>query len=517
MDSNKIKAIIIAVLATFAALYLGISAATAQLEVIGWVMGGLTLITCLLLGRRIWLLMPLLVSTNLSLRLPGAPDSTLLAETLVLSFCSLLLLMRQLPFRLKGSELLWWILILGLFVVQVYVRNPAGLSVFGGTTVGGRPYFLFAIALFTSILLSGLIVPPAELKTALKLSILGGLANLGISVLGHFIPTVGYWTGATYTNSGEEDLTNAGEAVDTGRATRVTFLSPLGTNIALWVSSFKSPLTGCLHPIWGGLILLSIAAAALSGFRNAVAMVALTYLVGLYYRGGVVSIFLSAIGGALALAILAIVNMASPLPPNFQRSLSFLPGTWEQRYIQDAEGSTEWRVEIWKEVLLTDRWITNKWLGDGLGFSARELAYQASLTEGQKRTGISGFDSQRESILASGDYHSGPVQTIRIIGYIGLAALLMYQFRLAVHAHRQIIRCKNTEWFPVSLFIGIPLIWNPIFFIFIFGDFKSAASTLLIGTAMVRLLENNLPLEPWRRRRPYSLAIEAAKPANQIQ
>jgi vacuolar-type H+-ATPase subunit I/STV1 len=54
-------------------------------------------------------------------------------------------------------------------------------------------------------------------------------------------------------------------------------------------------------------------------------------------------------------------------------------------------------------------------------------------------------------------------------------------------------QARKTNWFPLTLFIGIPIIWSPVFFVFIFGDFGPAIASLLFGTAMVRLLENNLP------------------------
>lgn len=202
---------------------------------------------------------------------------------------------------------------------------------------------------------------------------------------------------------------------------------------------------------------------------------------------------MSIFGGIGGLALLAVVNIVHPLPPNIQRSLTFLPGTWEERYKVDAKGSSDWRFEIWREALLTDRWIHNKWLGDGLGFSAAEFTAQMNNRQGT-RSGISGFDFHRETILANGDYHSGPVSTIRVIGYIGLIFFLLAQIRLAVHAHHQIIRCRGTEWLPLALFVGIPLISGPVFFLFIFGDFKSAASAYLLSVGMCRMLENNLPL-----------------------
>ncbi|MES2474540.1 MAG: hypothetical protein V4640_02085 [Verrucomicrobiota bacterium] len=512
MDTSKIKAIIVAIIALFAALYLGISAATAQFETIAWVLGGVTLSVCLLMGRKIWLLIPFLGSVELTLNIQGQPSTMLLAQILVIGFSFLLLLMRRLPFRIRFTELELWIILLTLFIVQVYARNPVGFSLFGTSSVGGKPYVLFLITLITALLLAGLRVPPEELKTALRLSIFGGIINFGVSLVGRFVPSIGVWTGASHPGAGVTDYTNAGEAVDTGRATREYFLVLFSRNLSLWISSYRSPLMACFHPIWAPLVLITLVAAGLSGFRNAVATVGLTYLVGICYRGGFIQIVLSSLSGIVILALLAIVNAVAPFPPNLQRALSFLPGSWEQRYIDDAEGSTEWRVEIWKEVLFTDRWINNKTFGDGLGFTAKELAYQASITDGYKLgRGLSGFDFQRESILANGDYHSGPVQTIRIVGYSGLVVLLLFQIRLAVYAHRQIIRCRGTEWFALALFFGIPLIWNPIFFIFIFGDFKSAATTVLLGSAMIRMLQNNLPIPAWRpaRRQPFVLNQKA--------
>jgi hypothetical protein len=229
-------------------------------------------------------------------------------------------------------------------------------------------------------------------------------------------------------------------------------------------------------------------------------------MLGIAYRSGFGGVALSLFGGIGGLALLAVVNTMNPLPPNIQRSLTFLPGTWEQRYKDDAAGSTEWRIEIWREVLLTDRWIQNKWLGDGIGFSAAELSSQMATRKGV-RTGISGFDAFRENILSSGDYHSGPVSTIRVIGYIGLLFFLLAQIRLAVHAHRQILRCRGTEWLPLALFVGIPIVWGPVFFIFIFGDFKTGAASFLLALSMIRLLENNLPLSAYVKRShtPYIL------------
>src|SRR5690606_33019173 len=132
-------------------------------------------------------------------------------------------------------------------------------------------------------------------------------------------------------------------------------------------------------------------------------------------------------------------------------------GTWDERVEMDAEGSTEWRVEMWKEALTSEKWIHNKWLGDGLGFTKAEFETMKNVSASdQGAIGMSGMSAVQESFMISGGYHSGPVQTIRTVGYVGLAILIIGFFRVAVHAHRQIQRSRNTEWFPVTLFICLP-------------------------------------------------------------
>jgi hypothetical protein len=479
--------------AMFLAVWLGLSIVTNQFETVLQVITAVLLIGCLAMGRRIWLLIPFAAALDIGLRIPGQPDSLLFAQILVLAFSSLLLLMRKLRCQLIFTELEFWLITLVLFVLQVYLRNPVGISVFGGDTVGGKPYIIFTITAISATLLTGLRVPERDLRLILPLSILGGCLNATISIIGHFVPAVAFYTGASFTRTDEVDYTDHGVAVDTQAATRINFLSTFGRNLSLWICCFVSPLRACFHPLWAGAILVSLAAVAVGGYRNGIAAVGLTYLVAIAYRSGLAGVMLSLFGGAGVIALLAIVNLAVPLPPNVQRGLTIFPGTWEQRYKDDTKDSTDWRIEIWKEALFTDRWIQNKLIGDGLGFSAAELAAQMNYREGT-RLGVSGFESHREAVLSNGDYHSGPVSMIRTIGYLGLLVFVIIQIRLAVHAHRLIVRYKGTTWQPLTMLVGTPIIWAPVFFLFVFGDFKNDTAFLLLSLGLIRLLQNNLPV-----------------------
>lgn len=501
-DSSKLKIIIVAIVALFASLYLGIAAATAQLEAIAWVAGGLGLVICLAMGRSIWLLVPLTSVLSLTFYyLPGMPETALLGQLAFVLFTTILFLMRRLIIRFVVTELEIWCFLLLLCVVQVYLRNPVGFSAIGTSNVGGKPYFNFAIAIMTALGLAVITVPPKELKWFVRLTMIGSILTTFVGIVGAFSPRLGYWIGSSSGQglSGEE-FDQSG--VDSGAADRKGYLSPMSTAISRWVGSVRNPIMACLHPLYGTLVLISLAAAALSGFRNQIAVVGLTYLVAQFYRGGFKSVVLCMFIGATGVLMLSIGNMISPLPPNVQRVMTIFPGSWEKRYKDDAKGSTEWRVEMWIEALTNKRYIANTFIGDGLGMSAAQLEQSQVLAE-KKARGMSGWDLHRETVMINGDFHSGPVQTIKTIGYVGLLVLVMGMFRLAVHAHRQIQRCRGTEWFSTALFFGIPLIWGPVYFVFIFGSFSAGSVSFLLGCGFLRILEKSLPLPayaPLRRR-----------------
>lgn len=495
MDSSKIKAVIILTMAVFTAIYLGIAAATAQLEVALWLVGSLGLITCFLLGQKIWMLIPFLGTLNLHLKIPGQPTTMLVAQAMFVGFCLLLFLMRKLPSKPAFTEIGFWTLLLFLSVFQAYVRNPVGLNILGGESIGAKPYAVFTASLVCSVILSAFRIPATDLRWILRLSIIGGLLNFFLLALGAVVPRFGVWVGSVSPGALDEGTRQAGN-YGVERATRIFFVRDMAKNLSLWICAFVSPMRACFRPVWAPLVLLSFAFAAFSGYRSEISFLGLTYLIGIAYRGGKSSLALSVIALGTGIILLAFVNLAAPLPVNVQRSLSFLPGTWDEALIRDGEDSTTWRVEMWEEALLTDFWIKNKILGDGLGMTREEFNYIQSFNNKEigGAVGSGRLTLQQEFMMASGSYHSGPVSTIRSTGYLGLLILVLAQIRLAVHAHRQIVRARNTEWFPLTLLIGIPLIHSPIFFLFIFGTFADAIATFLIGSAMVRILENNLPL-----------------------
>ncbi len=487
MDSSKsISGIIVMVCAVIMALWLGVSLVTSQTETVAYIGAASLLITCIFLGRKIWLLFVLF--TALGIPLIRGISTIELGQALFIGFTIVIFLMRRLPTKFTFGEKEFWVLLITASVAQVYFRNPAGLNIFGAGSVGGRPYFVFALSLVSSVILASMVVPASQIKWAARLTWAGILVG-------------SVFTAIRMRGVGDAGGYERNAKMSDGRdSSRISVLTNISLGMARPIAAKISPLRALLHPIWGPLMIITVGLAALSGYRNTVANVGLIYLVGLAYRGGAPAVVFSVVSGAMGLGLLAVVNVMSPLPPNIQRALSPFPGTWEERYVTAADESTEWRVEMWKEALFTDYWIHDKIFGDGLGFTAKEFELISAVEDGGgSASNNSGMTAQQEALMITGGYHSGPVQTVRIVGYVGLLILLLAMIRMAVHAHRQIVRCRGTEWFPYAIFLGTPSIVLPIMFVFIFGDFTRDVTALLFSYAMIRLMEANIPLPAYRK------------------
>jgi hypothetical protein len=481
-SSASVRAILIFIAAAALALWLGVSVATDQFDTLLKVVAAAGLIICVLLGRKIWLLMVFLVAMNVPL-IRGI-STVDIGQALFIGFSGIIFLMRRLPLQFKFGELELWMVLIAATVVQVYLRNPVGLNIFGAGAVGGRPYFAVGAAWLTGALMSALIVPASELKWAMRLTIIGSVAGAAFTTLR-----------MRFGGGGGGEPTGIAASTGGVGSSRVAIFGYLAPAIARVVGAFVSPVRACFHPFWAPLILVSLAFAAGSGYRNVVAIVGIYYLIAIAYRGGFFSVAIASMAAAMGLGVLALFNLARPLPANWQRALSPFPGTWEERYVQAADESTEWRVAMWKEALFTDFWIQNKLFGDGLGFTRRELEMMEAMEVGQVFESMgTGLSAQQETMMITGGYHSGPVQTIRTVGYVGLAVLMLAMIRVAVHGHREILRCRGTEWYPVALFMVIPSIALPFVFTLVFGEFKTATSQVFLAYGMITLMKRNLPL-----------------------
>ena len=490
--SRSIRGFAILAGALIMAIWLGVSLVTSQSETLMQVAGASFILLCVFLGRRVWLL--LMFFSALQIPLIRGFSTLEVGQMAFIGFSVLLFLMRKFNGKVSFGEPEIWMLLLAACVLQVYFRNPVGLNIFGAASVGARPYFYAALAFFTGLLLSFIKVPPGELRWAMRLTIFGTFVGIPI----------GEFRQASGLKAANMDSEGA----------RMPWLNTSGQMLSRILISKMSPFQSLGRPLYLLGFIVCVLIAAASGYRNAVAYIGLLFVFGIFYYHGFASMLASLVAAALLIGILAGVNVIAPLPGTVQRALSAFPGTWDKQIVESGTTSTEWRVEMWKEALLTEYWIKNKALGDGLGMTRQEMERMQALSEGGRDAwkGRSGMSIQQENMMITGGYHSGPVHTIRIIGYVGLVILFSAMIRMAILAHRQILRCRNTEWFGLALFFCLPIQILPVFWTFIYGEFHSGFAGVAMAMGIIRLMEKNIPLPAWSRSSyiPYVLRNQRA-------
>jgi hypothetical protein len=462
------------------------------------------------LGTRCWLLIPFFASFSGAMNiLPGNFAPRDIAVGLVVVMLPALWVIRRFPLRVRLGNLEIALLAVLALVAQAYFRNPVGLSIFGSGVIGGRPYFEIAVSVVAFLILSVLVVDLKSIKMVVFANFFGSMAvSIYDAVLG-FFPSLARYGAAIYlsgtTTSSLNEFISGGS--DPSRGTgRLIFLKGFANPIMALVLSLRAPMQ-VLAPrniLFLGLAVFAVVCVLLSGFRSGVANLGFLGIAAfILHRKQMQLVFLTMVGAPLLAVFLVLQGTVIELPLAAQRALSFLPADWNSRAADAAKNSSEWRFLMWQEALTSDRYIRNKWIGDGFGFTAREMAYQQELLA----TGL-GVVDQQEYFLLTGQYHSGPIETIKRIGYIGLVVLLVVMGVFLKEAVSMVNRTRGTPYFPYAMFIALPLLIHPFVFILVFGTFKSSLTTLLLGGGLLRLTKNSI--ESWKRHQEAAQSLDAA-------
>jgi hypothetical protein len=172
----------------------------------------------------------------------------------------------------------------------------------------------------------------------------------------------------------------------------------------------------------------------------------------------------------LALLCLApMIIFANKMPPAVQRSLAFLPVNINPDVRADAEGSLEWRFQIWRIV-----WPeVPKYLLLGKGYSLDPL--DMDLTTLAARTGVIG---NYEEALYAGDYHNGPLS---VLIPFGLSGALAFLWLLAAGA--KVLYCNyrygDARLRQVNMTLFASYLTQCVFFFVIFGALNSQLMVFL--------------------------------------
>lgn len=167
--------------------------------------------------------------------------------------------------------------------------------------------------------------------------------------------------------------------------------------------------------------------------------------------------------------ITLLVPFADKLPYTIQRSLAVLPLNLDPAAVRDAEGSSEWRLRIWRDVW--PRVPQYLLLGKGYGLNATDMQM---IGRGASAYGaVSRMDASQEGLAISGDYHSGPLSVLMPFGIWGAISYLAISLASLRILYRN-FKYGDSELQVLNIFFLAFGIWYFICFLFIFGGYNNA-------------------------------------------
>jgi hypothetical protein len=210
----------------------------------------------------------------------------------------------------------------------------------------------------------------------------------------------------------------------------------------------------------------------MGGFRSMLVIILLTFAVLMYFEQLLRGRYLLVLALSLLLGGGLLAAFANRLPMSVQRTLSFLPIPVDPIVKLDAQGSSEWRLQIWREVSTEiPQYLL---LGKGFLFSETDSSFLRlnRSTEGGMQT-----------TELAGDYHNGPLSVILplgIFGVLGFVWFLAASFKVLYQNYH----FGDPDYHRYNTFLLAYFVAKVIFFLTVFGGFYS---DLAMFTGMVAL------------------------------
>lgn len=494
LNTQKLGLFLVMGIGVLFAFYAGNYVADEDYTPIAIILGGLLAITLVFgVGSNAYLTIPMcwpLIGSIHLLPLPFNVRQIAMIFACVI-FVSGIIFKKKSSKKVSLDSIDIWIWVNIVYLITVFFRNPVGINAFGGDRVGGRPYVDVALGVFAYLILRRETISP-KIARLIPIVWLGGESvNAMGGLVGMYLPTLGSKIGMLYSGFlpefGKEAM-----AIEVGE-TRLGSLQSFGSTLILFIVCSVNP-THLIRP--GNLLklggyLLGLILIMLSGFRNALMNVFLMTGLAVILRDRFLG-FLKVITIVLIGGICGVLLSYSTidLPWTFQRTLSFLPGNWDPTAVEAAKDSSEWRYEMWRTALSSDRYIHNKVFGDGFGVSRSD--YDKMMDAMMGGVGFVGESVTQERFMVSGQFHSGPVSSIRFVGYLGLILFFILLILLARYSYRMILDSVNTDFQFISLFIGIPILIYPIFFLFVFGAYEMDIINSLFYAGMLKMINSSI-------------------------
>ena len=458
------------------------------------VLGGLLIVSVVFgLGSSIYVLIPIcwgLTGQISLLPLPFDVRQLTVILTSIVFISGWIFKSHRGKVKIEVIDLWIWVNITYIFIT--FFRNPVGFaSIGGGARVGGKPYVDVALGLMAYLMLSRFKISAKFIHLLPIIALCVSLFNCIAGAVQLFLPNVSFVLGRFYSAFAIFGASGV-ENIEVGE-TRLEFLQEFGVTLILYIVSQISPIKLISANNIGKLVayISAFLMIFLSGFRNAIIASMINSFVSVYTRERFSGLLKMGFV-AFSITVMGILISYTPfqIPLTFQRALCFLPGNWNEVAVTDARNSTEWRQEMWQMALTSNKYINSKIFGDGFGFRREDYDRAIDISMGNSSLGPN--EAQQEIFLLDGDYHSGPVGTIRFVGVVGLLLLLPLMGYMAFMAWRLIKETLGTQFELCTLFYCIPAVVMPFFFFVIIGDYRRDIVAILFNVGMIKMLRNSI-------------------------
>lgn len=321
----------------------------------------------------------------------------------------------------RAPGIIWPLIFLACVTfITAQLTGGLGLMSFGSEVWGGRRYIFIWGAIAGYFAITSQRIPLNRARLYVGLFILGGLTWAIASLIRFVGPSLYFlfWLFPAEIMPGQ-----IAPSTELPRLTGFCFAAIAAVTFMVARYGLRE-IFSITKPVRLALFLGLFVLSLIGGFRSWMIYVVILlgaqfFLEGLHRTKFLIIVLLIGLFGTAAL-----IPILPRLPYPIQRSFAWLPLPVDPVVQMDVEGSTRWRVNMWRvAVQELPRYI---WLGKGYAIDPRE----AEITwTGWKRFGQ---EAEFASAYLSQDYHNGPLSVIiplGIWGVIGFVWFLAVGFR----------------------------------------------------------------------------------------
>jgi hypothetical protein len=351
-------------------------------------------------------------------------------------------------------------------IVTAYLSGGVGFFIFGSRSIGSKRYLYILLGILAYFGFSSVTIPRRWAGVAVAVFFLSSLTGAIGYLAAWGGPPFYYLVELFPIESALDELSSTGLELTNNSFTRYGGLLNIGLGLScfLFARYGARGLFDMSRPWRFALMAVAFVLIMFSGFRSAVIMLLVTFALMFYVEG----LFRTRLFPILTLTVVLVMAASLPfiskMPLAVQRSLAFLPLNVDPIVSRSAEDSSDWRFEMWKEVIPT----VPKYLikGKGLALTPTDMEMIAQAQQ------FGGIATSYEASMLAGDYHSGPLSLIIPFGLFGVAAFLWFLW-----ASLQVLRKNYLYGDPVlrrsNTFLYTFFIIRIIAYFFVFGSFYS--------------------------------------------